>query len=385
MIVRLQSYVRFASRWEGFLLMARVYGFRVFVVQVFENRKKGKTPLDVSWGSPTVSKILELLDEAHRQDTYFFEPRVVPANGEPAKPTASLTVDAPLAVRDGFVHVEISAGEVGYHRHATGRGEQPVGLQKKSAEAGHFVALVFPKAADDRFLVVAQTNRRRDPVLRLLARLRDIASDEKKADSAAQEAAREAAREAGTKLPPLKPIPRLVFDHRQAADDSYLDEIVSGATKASAIFTGYAPSSRGTAEQVERTLRINILRSEDMKKSSRLGSRWMRGQRKGEPTSQSDAVVEMGALLSDDIISDDELEDYDKVAVSLKDGNGETTSIAVDNLRDIFTYPVADGAPDETFFYGKVSKRLDTIALQEGIEIDSIDSLEVSECLEDLT
>lgn len=365
--------------------MARVYGFRVFVVQVFENRKKGKTPLDVSWGSPTTAKILELLDEAHRQDTYFFEPRVPPSNGEPAKPTASLTVDAPLPVRDGFVHVEVSAGEVGFHRHATGPGSRPVALDSKSAEARHFVALIFPKVADDRFLIVAQTNRRRDPVSRMLSRLRDIAATEKKVDLAAQEAIRDAARTAGTKLPPLKPIPRLLFDARQAADDRYLEEIVAGAKKAAAVFTGYAPSSRGKAEQVERTLRINLLRDEDMKKSSQMGSRWMRDKRKDQETTHGEAVRAMGAALSDDIISDDELADYDKVAISLKDGNGETTSIAVDTLRDVFTYPVSDGLPDETFFYGKVSNRLDTIAMQEGIEIDSIDPVEVSECLEGLT
>ncbi|MCW2588504.1 MAG: hypothetical protein JWQ86_931, partial [Mycobacterium sp.] len=73
--------------------MARTHGFRVFVVQAFENRIKGKTALDVSWGSHAAQQIVELLDEVHARNTHFFVPAVAPKDGEPEKPTATLTVD----------------------------------------------------------------------------------------------------------------------------------------------------------------------------------------------------------------------------------------------------------------------------------------------------
>jgi hypothetical protein len=363
--------------------MARTYGFRVFVVQAFENQIKNKVPLDVSWGSQTADRIVGLLEDAHALDTYFFEPAAVPTNGEPPKPTASLTVDSPLVVRDGLVHLQVSIGEVGSHRHATRAGKKPTPLKKRSAEAEHYVAFLFAKSTQDKFLIVSQTTRRRDPVARLLARLKNISYEQKKTAQAAQEATRAAAKKAGTKPPKKEAFTKLVFDRRQAADDSYLDAIISGAKKATAVFTGYAPNARGEAQLVERTLRVNLLADEDLHASTRVSRRWMRKQRNDEAVSEAEGVKELGRELSDDLIDDDELEGYDKVAVSIRSAEGEATSIAVDNLRDIFTYPVSDGAPDEVFFYTKVSERLDKIALQEGIDFDPLDPVEVSECLDD--
>ncbi|MCW2789506.1 MAG: hypothetical protein JWP56_1809 [Aeromicrobium sp.] len=363
--------------------MARTHGFRVFVVQAFENRIKGKTALDVSWGSHAAQQIVELLDEVHARNTHFFVPAVAPKDGEPEKPTATLTVDPLVAIRDGLVHVQVSAGEMGSHRHATRPGRKPTSLKKRSAEAEHFVAFVFPKVSQDRFLIVTQTIRRRDPIERLLARMKQISYEQKKAAQEANTEARKAARLAKVTPPPKETHTKLVFDRRQAADDAYLDQIVAGAKKATAVFTGYAPNARGEAEQVERTLRVNLLVDEDLKASARVSRRWLRRQRKKEAIAPADAVAELGSELTQGLLADDELGAYDKVSVSLRNEKGETTSIAADNLRDVFTYPVSDGRPDEIFFYTKVSERLDTIALQEGIEVDPLDPVEVSECLED--
>lgn len=365
--------------------MARTHGYRVFVVRAFETKVKDNTPLNVEWGSPTAAEILSLLEEAHATGTRYFEPRPPSDPLAPTKPTASLSVEAPAVIKDGLVHVGVSAGEIGSHRKATRPGKKPKSLKKRAPEADHFILLLFSAAPDDRFLLVTQTVRRRDPVARLFAHLQKISMDRRESNRARQKEERKRLRKERKEVPEEKKFSRLVFDRRQAADDLYLDDIVSRADTAAAVFTGYAPSSRGKPEQVERTLRVNILLQNQRDEATGVGKRWVRLLRKDDAVSRSESVAQLGAVLSDDLLSEEDYAGFDRATLSVKSTTGETTNIASDNLREVFTYPVSDGAPGVHFFYDRVSERISKIAAQEGFEAPALDATEVTECLDDST
>lgn len=365
--------------------MAADYGYRVFVVKAFHTKVQGNTPLKVHWGSEAATSIVGLLESAHVLGTKYFEPRPPLDPALPVKSTASLTIDEPTTVKDGMVHVGVSAGEIGSHRKATRPGKKAKSLRKSSPEADHFCMFLFPLAPDDRFLLVTQTVKRRDPVGRLLSRLQEVSKEQRDSNREAERVARAEMRKAKLKLPEKQVHTRLVFDRRQAADDLYLDDILAAAKSATAVFTGYAPSSRGVPERVERTLRVNILLQEDRKEATGVSKGWMKTLRKKGTVDSSDAVTQLAGALSDDIISEDDVAGYNRAALSIKALGGLSTTIASDNLREVFTYPVSEGAPGVEFFYGHVADRLEKIAAQESLDVPDLDAKEVAECLDGST
>src|SRR3546814_18854559 len=97
---------------------------------------------------------------------------------------------------------------------------------------------------------------------------------------------------------------------------------------------------------------------------------WANRRRSGETTSASEGVSELAALLYErDLISEDEGDRYESAAISVRSDKQDTTTIAVDTLRDVFTYPVSDGAPPIWFHYDHVAPRVATMARQEQLEV----------------
>ncbi|MFZ4842107.1 hypothetical protein [Mycetocola saprophilus] len=178
-------------------------------------------------------------------------------------------------------------------------------------------------------------------------------------------------------------MPRLLFDANQAADNTFLDEILSGAKFASATFTSRVASNRGTkADRVERTLKISLVDENQRQMAPTVGRNWMIRKRNGHSTNARDGVTEVSALLEhEQLLAADAGNRYDEVSLSIKSESNETTTIAIDTLRDVFTYPVSDGEPSIHYYYEKVDGRLYAIAMQDGLDLNRIDPYEVHECL----
>lgn len=366
--------------------MSRAHGFRVFLVEAFANTKMNQVPLDSSSTSNVRNEILELLERIHRRGTLRFEPRPT-ENGEPERPTQTATLSAPTVINQEMLHVEIATGETGSFRYATHPVEPAVSIATRSAERPHVMTIIFSPHTADRFVVVAQTAHRRDALVRFLSMLTQEGLAWKKERIAAQEASRDAAREAGAPIPPRRAEFRLLFEAKQAADNAFLDEILQGATSAAATFKSRLGSNRGgDADRVDRTLKIGLIDDQQKEIAPLIGRRWMGRRRQGVTTTQRDGVSEVSALLeAENLLDTHEGDRYDEVSLSIRSASNQTTTIAVDTLRDVFTYPVSDGFPSVDFYYGHVSTRLHTIALQDGLHLNTIEPYEVEECLNALT
>lgn len=362
------------------------HGFRVFVVETYRNRRKDREPEDVQVGSPTAQEIVSLLDELTAKGTIFLDPPPVAEDSEePAKRPKSATVGDLCIVNDGMVHFTFFQGEVGERPYARHRIEPDQELQEWSAEAGHYTAILFPQAEDGRLFIVSQTLGRKDGVALLLRIIRELSAAKKKAAIAEEKEARKALRDAGETLPARLSHAKLLFDRRQAADNAYLDEIVDDARSAVAEFETRVPSPRNAnTDVVQRKLRISLLDENDKEISSVIGRRWTDRRRRGQATTRTEGVSELATLLDEhDLMEPDEAAQYTQAAVALTAKNGARTRIAVDTLREVFTYPVSDGPPSEYQHYLKVAPRVQTIAAEERIELDVIDPLEVDRCLRD--
>lgn len=362
--------------------MPRAYGFRVFIVEAFMNRKKDQQPLDCSSTSNVRNEIVELLERLAAKGTLRFSPKE-PVDGEPEKPTRTATLTGPVEVSSEVIHLELAVGETGSHGYATHAVQPPVNIKDRSAEQPHRISLVFSPKSATRFIVVCQTIHRRDAARRFIQMLTDEGLRKKKEIQAEQERQRDIARAAGERPASAKPVPRLLFDANQAADNAFLDEILSGAKSASATFTSRVASNRGAkADRVDRTLKISLVDENQRQIAPTVGRNWMSRKRNGHSTSARDGVSEVSALLEhEQLLAADEGDRYDEVSLSIKSESNETTTIAVDTLRDVFTYPVSDGEPSILYYYEKVAGRLHTIAMQDGLHLNRIDPYEVQECL----
>lgn len=364
------------------MTMPRAYGFRVFTVEAFMNRKKDQAPLDCASTSSVRNEILVLLERIHAKGTWRFPPKPS-KDGEPERPTQTATLAAPTVINQELIHLEIAVGETGSHGFATHPVEPAMNISNRSAERPHMITLIFSPQTATRFIIVGQTAHRRDAVGRFLSMLTQEGINYKNERIAAQKSLRAAAREGGTPVPRKYPEARLLFEAKQAADNAFLDEILKGAKSAAATFTSRLGSNRGgNPDRVARTLKISLLDDQQKEIAPRVGRLWMGRLRQGSTTTQREGVSEVSALLeSEHLLEEHEGDRYDQVSLSVRSASNETTTIAVDTLRDVFTYPVSDGSPDVYFYYDRVSSRLHTIAMQDGLHLDIIDPHEVQECL----
>jgi hypothetical protein len=367
--------------------MGLPYGFRVYVVEAYPNSIKGKEPLSAGASSSLRMELLDILDTLHGQGTRFLQPTQSRIEGLPEKPVATLTVGEPNYVREDLVALYVGSGETGSHPVATRRGAEPQDLREASPEVHYQMALVFPRIEDNRFFIVAQTYRRRDPLSRLL-RLVKEESYKQRERRRQEETERRLEFEARGERPPKREVhSRLLFTVRQATDNSYINEIMQSAKSATATFARTIPSSRGArARTVERQLTINLMDQERRVLGRGVGQHWMDRSRQGDPVDKRGGVAELAIALDEEQfvsqVAGDEA--FDEASITVRSGE-DTTRIAVDTLRDVFTYPVADGLPSAFFHYTKVAPRLHTLALEEGIAITDINASEMHEWLDDLT
>ncbi|MBT2588490.1 hypothetical protein [Arthrobacter sp. ISL-95] len=362
--------------------MPRSYGFRVFIVEAFMNRKKDQQPLDCSSSSNVRNEIVELLERLATRNTLRFPPRE-PVDGEPQKPTRTATLTGPVEVSSEVIHLELAVGETGSHGYATHAVEPPMNIKDRSAEQPHRITLVFSPQRTTRFIVVCQTIHRRDAVRRFFQILTDEGLRKKQEIQEDQMRQKELSRAAGQRPPAATSPARLLFDAKQAADNAFLDEILRGAKSAAATFTSHIGSNRGgTADRVDRTLKISLLDDNQRQIAPTIGRKWMGRMRDGRSTSASEGVSEVSVLLEEEqLLAEHEGDRYDQVSLSIKSESNETTTIAVDTLRDVFTYPVSDGEPSIIYYYEKVADRIHTIAMQDDLHLNRIDPHEVQECL----
>lgn len=366
--------------------MARAHGFRVFIVEAYPNRKKGNEPLNAESGGDLVDEIALLLSRLASKGTQRFESQP-DKDGNPTKPVKTATVYPSTMVGPDLIHAQIAVGEQGSHVSATKPRAKARSLEGWSPEAAHQVTFVFPKGRESRFFLVAQTNYRREPHSRLLALLRDesilVRAEREKADKAI----REAASEAGDTVPLKKVFKRLAFVDEQASDNEYLDELLNGADRAAVVFKSKRLDAVGNTAYVDRVLQIK-LRNENIIDVGRQASRsWVAKWRSGQTPTQQEAVSEVAGLLEErDLIEEGEEARYESTSISVHGKAADaSTTIAVDTLRDAFTYPLSDLPPPAYMYYDRVSDRLAKIARQENIEIEPIDPDEVSRCLTDST
>lgn len=363
--------------------MAVANGFRVFIVEAFPTKTKGTTPYNGSRDSAVRVEIEQLLRRLVESGTQRFEPRP-DDEGKITRPVKTATVKSVTSISPDHLHAVISVGETGSHGWATKPEAEDLDLRDRSPEVEHRVDFVFPTAKGSRFFLVTQTVHRRDPHLRLVSMLWKESVKLRDERRAADKEVRKVARKAGEEVGPQPKFERLAFDVHQASDNSYLDEILSGADAASVVFKSKALDAKGHTEYVDRVLQIK-LRGHNILDVGRAVSRsWAQQWRDGNTPSQKDAVSEVSDLLIEqDLFEKDEAPRYESAAITVRSKSEASTTIAVDTLRDAFTYPVSDIGPDDYTFYDRVSSRLLTIAQQEEVPVEGIDPHEVSRCLTD--
>lgn len=363
--------------------MAVANGFRVFIVEAFPTKTKGTDAYNASRDSAVRGEIEQLLGRLITAGTQRFEPRP-DKDGNITRPVKTATLKSMSAVSADLLHAVISVGETGSHGWATKPDEDDLDLRDRSPEVEHRVAFVFPKVKGSKFFLITQTVHRRDPHQRLLTMLWKESVKLRNERRDADAAERKASREAGLDVGPARKFERLAFDAHQASDNNYLDEILSGADAASVVFKSKAMDAKGGKEYVDRVLQIK-LRDQNILDVGRAVSRsWAKQWREGNRPSQKEAVSEVSDLLIEqDLFEKDEAPRYESAAITVRSKSEASTTIAVDTLRDAFTYPVSDIRPDDYTFYDRVSARLLKIAQQEDIALERIDAHEVSRCLTD--
>lgn len=366
--------------------MARAYGFRVFIVEAYPNRIKGNKPVDSGTGSGLADEIALLLRRLQVSGTRRFEPRP-DHDGNVTRPVRTATLAQTVVINADLIHATIAVGEEGSHASATKPKKKARNLNGWSAEAPHEVTFAFPKGKESHFFLITQTNYRRDPHSRLLGMLRDesmtVRTERRDADSQI----RKAAQEAGAKVPKKKNYDRLLFDVRQASDNDYLDELLTGADAATVVFKSKMLDAVGNTTYVDRVLQIKLRNQNIIEVAQEASRRWVADWRSGKKTTAHDAVSDVAGLLEErDLLEDGEEGRYGTAAITVRGKSTDaSTTIAVDSLRDAFTYPLSDIPPSADMYYERLSDRLRKIALQEDIEIETIDPHEVSRCLTDLT
>lgn len=367
--------------------MAAIYGFRIYVIEAYPNSKKDKDPLDLHCDGSTRDHILELLEDLAAEGTLFFPPSVPPQPGHPPKPTPSMTVSDPTVIRQDLIHVRVSMGELDAHRKAASPSGPDVPLEGHSAETDHHVTFLFPTEQDaPSALLISQTYRRRDPVARLLAMMQRRSMELRNLKQQEEKELRAKIKDEGGSPPPKQAFHKVVFDRRQATDSNYLDEIIEGAKRAKAVFQAHVPSDRGNGERVQKSMSVELHLDEERKLGQRISRRWAGRTRRGEDTTRAQGRDEVAeALYEHDLIRQDEAVPYDSAQISLTGGPAGTATIAVDTMREVFTYPVSNGQPPVVYFYEAVAPRVEAVAAEEGIEVDSIDAAEVGECLDGST
>ncbi|GEB21950.1 hypothetical protein [Brevibacterium aurantiacum] len=366
--------------------MARSYGFRVFIVEAYPNRIKDREPYNAESGGGIAKEISLLLERLENKGTQRFEARP-DQNGNVTKPLKTATLTSSQVVSPSLIHAQIATGEEGSHASATKPRATTRDLEGWSAEASHQVTFVFPKGKDSRFLLVTQTNYRRDPHARLLAMIRDeskLIRSEREDEEAAN---RNEARKAGEKIPKKKAFKRLLFDEHQASDNEYLDELLTGADRASVTFKSKRLDATGHNDYVDRVLTIKLRDQNIIDVGRQAGRSWVTRRRSQENTTQKQAVSEVASLLEErDLFGDGEEDRYQSTSIALHGKESDaTTTIAVDTLRDAFTYPLSDLPPSIHSYYARVCDRASRVARQEGIELEIIDPDEVIRCLTDST
>lgn len=363
--------------------MASTYGFRAYVVEAYPNMFKDNKPLLSHSSSNVRTRIVSLLEAVHSMSTQEFKPKES-TDGEPRQPTATLTVGDPAILRDDFIHLVVEAGIVGSHTHATKIGETPQKLSDRSAEAAHMFAFLFSQRDDSKFVVIAQTINGRDPMRRLISLLHRTGIELRNHKLAQDKAERAAAREAKMTVPKVNKRVRLAFKWRQASDSQYLQEILGSAKSVSAVFKGHRSSSRGGADVISRTLTISLRETQQNEAGGTIAKLWERRQRAGETITKGDGVSELAAVLEQqELVYEGEADHYDDASLRVVAENGARATIAVDSLREIFTYPVHEGSPSPWYFYTKVSERLPAIAREADVQIANINPTEVMDWLAD--
>ncbi|MFT2712337.1 hypothetical protein [Clavibacter sp. Sh2126] len=361
--------------------MARAYGFRVFLVEAFPNRAKGNEAIAADVDSGLPEEVTLLLERIKARGTQRFEP-TPDADGNFKQPVKTATITFVELIKPGIIHVTLSVGEEGSHAKATKPKKKAKNLLGWSAEADHEVSIIFPSAPDSRFLLATQTYRRRDPHQRLLSMLRTESIVLRQERTDRDKSVREEAKARGEKAPKVQKFKRLAFASNQASDNDYLDEILTGADAATVVFKSKAMDAKGAVDYIDRVLQIK-LRDQNIIDVGRAVSRtWANAWRSGGGTSQRDAVSEVSDLLIErDLLDEGEQDHYESAAINVRGKTEASTTIAVDTLRDAFTYPLSDLRPQPYAFYDKVASRVAKIAAQEDLEIEAIDAHEVARCL----
>jgi hypothetical protein len=354
-------------------------------MSAYPNRKKDHDPLDAASGGALPQEMLSLLEELSKTRTFFFEPTPRDADDDrPARPTQSVSVDPPVMVSDSMIALRVSSGYRGAHREATHPTEAGLDLGDYSAEADYMVSFHYPTFGN-RFFMVTQTYNRHDVSERVVSLIVRASLEKRRALEAQDRQLRDAAKEAGGPIPKKQLFFKLAFAKDQASDDAYLDEILGAAKKITATFQAIAPDDRsGDGVRIERTLAINLATAEGRDAGLKIGKLWKKKHREQAPMTHADAVKELGAELhSQGLLREDEASQYDRSKMTVTAAtSAPAATIAIDTLKEVFTYPVSEGKPTPHYFYKAVADRLTKIALQEDIEVADIDPVEAEACLD---
>lgn len=366
-------------------LVARDYGFRVFIVEMFENQQKGKDPVPLHVGSEARDELLDLIERAASLGTTFLDSKQPDNAGEPAIPKVSITVTGPQYVTDSIVHFEVSTGEVGGHRHAVTEDGSQQSLEDASAERGFFGTFCFPRVegGTPACLLVLETHKSSDVKRRLFPFLNRLSRELKKEAVDAERQERKAAREAGEELKPRGKFVKYLFDVRQIADSDYFNRLLQEAKSATAVFTESVPSSSGgLGSEVQKTLTFSLRTDEQKRGAGVVGRLWHGRTQSGSDGSHPDAISELAAAVN---LNEEEVSDYDEVCIRIRSKNGESVTVRPHQARDMFTYQISDGQPSVIYYYMKVAPKVAELAQGVGLDVDEIDVAEVKECLIDST
>lgn len=361
--------------------MGRAHGFRIYLVEAFKDRIKDRDPEVVDDGSPAQSVILGLLESL--RGTHFIAPRPG-TSGEPTPPTRTLSVGAVASIRHDLHHLTVASGERGSHGRAVHETDGEVDLTGRSPEADHYLTVIFPQQGGTKFVIVAHTIRGRDPVALLLRQMTKRSAEQKRAADADSREARRAARAAHERVPPAQTHSRLLFQHVQAVDASYLEDLIGSASKATAEFRTLVPSDRGGRRtRISRALQISLIDPNALAAGRDAALGWAQSFRFGTRKSAREGVAELASLLEDGhLLEEGEADRYGSAAVRVSNRDSPETRIAVDTIRDVFTYPVADDFPPVAFYYSRVEARLPGVLDGERINAAALDAREVTQWLD---
>lgn len=359
--------------------------FRLFELTV---RCRGSEPQD--WGPDERDHFVRAIEQLHQQGTVHGSPRsqsAVSASEDEGnlsrKAVPAFTVtEPPMWIDPGqHVHFGVSKGEQGLHDFASGPEGERVPMESLSAQSSCRVDVWFPKD-DTRAFVALEMVQGASAVKELQTWLNHTQHQAVVGARAADSAERAAARSEGREVPAKVARHMLYFRFVGAVDSKHIEDLIQGAQQAVLTLSQQSAGGAGAAKVRERELRWRAVDTETRNRFIKIVQRWANSLT-GDVSLEDEISLVVDDLKMDDDALDSLDLNFDEVQVQLDATGVARRTFTPADVDEVFSYPLAAGVSNHSFYYDQVIERVRKVAHELEIPVHVVNPQVVAGCLPD--